>query len=108
MRAIVITTIIQQPNACLRAVADRAEKLFVVGDVGSPESFALNCEWYALSRQAAEFPALASALPTRHYARKNIGYLAAIRAGAAAIHDLDDDNFPLENFWEFSPPLKVQ
>src|SRR6187402_2636110 len=32
--------------------------------------------------------------PLSHYARKNIGYLEAIKAGADLIYDTDDDNIP--------------
>src|SRR5205085_2214366 len=97
MRAIVVTTIIQQPNACLRALASRADgNMFIVGDAPSPKSFDLpGAHWYPLERQSSEFSTLADAIPTRHYARKNIGYLAAIKSGATSIHDIDDDNFPL-------------
>ncbi|KAH8051339.1 hypothetical protein JL722_10790 [Aureococcus anophagefferens] len=35
---------------------------------------------------------LASATPWDHFARKNLGYLYAIHAGAATIFDFDDDN----------------
>ncbi|KAH8058911.1 hypothetical protein JL720_13927 [Aureococcus anophagefferens] len=38
---------------------------------------------------------LASATPWDHFARKNLGYLYAIHAGAATIFDFDDDNVRL-------------
>ena len=34
-----------------------------------------------------------------HYARKNIGYLLALREQANVIIETDDDNFPTEKFW---------
>ena len=37
--------------------------------------------------------------PTRHYARKNIGYLVAIRNKTSLIIETDDDNIPCEGFW---------
>jgi hypothetical protein len=37
--------------------------------------------------------------PTRHYARKNIGYLLACAAGASVIIETDDDNIPNREFW---------
>src|SRR4051812_33942124 len=102
MRAIVVTTIIQQPNDCLRALAAGANgNMFIVGDAPSPREFPLpGAQWYPLDRQSAEYSKLANAIPTRHYARKNVGYLGAIKSGATSIHDIDDDNFPLENFWD--------
>lgn len=38
--------------------------------------------------------------PQNHYARKNIGYLNAIKSGATLIYDTDDDNIPNDN-WTF-------
>ena len=37
---------------------------------------------------------IANLLPKNHYTRKNLGYLYAIKNGADAIIDTDDDNFP--------------
>ncbi len=37
--------------------------------------------------------------PENNYARKNIGYLYALKQGATDIYDTDDDNLPLEG-WE--------
>jgi hypothetical protein len=37
--------------------------------------------------------------PIRSYARKNIGYLLAMRAGASVLIETDDDNFPRADFW---------
>src|SRR5687767_11162029 len=73
MRAIVVTTIIQKPNDCLRALAAHADgHMFVVGDAPSPLEFDLpGAQWYPLERQASEFSELADLIPLRHYARKN-------------------------------------
>ena len=38
--------------------------------------------------------------PHNHYARKNIGYLYAIKSGADIIYETDDDNIPYNN-WGF-------
>ncbi len=43
---------------------------------------------------------LAKTLPVKHYARKNLGYLIAISKGAKIIIETDDDNLPLEGFWD--------
>jgi len=37
--------------------------------------------------------------PWNHYARKNIGYLHAVRLGARIIYDTDDDNLPYDQYW---------
>jgi hypothetical protein len=42
----------------------------------------------------------ARACPTGTYARKNIGYLAAMAAKAPFIIETDDDNWPLPTFWQ--------
>jgi len=36
--------------------------------------------------------------PINHYSRKNIGYLHAMQKGASVIADVDDDNFPNEDW----------
>jgi len=41
---------------------------------------------------------LASELPVRHYARKNLGYLHAMAAGAGSLFDTDDDNVPHDDW----------
>ncbi|TFG48039.1 MAG: DUF288 domain-containing protein, partial [Candidatus Brocadiia bacterium] len=38
--------------------------------------------------------------PTKHYCRKNIGYLLSIKNGSSMIIETDDDNLPLEQFWQ--------
>jgi hypothetical protein len=38
-------------------------------------------------------------LPTRHYARKNIGYLLAMQTKPSLLLETDDDNLPLPEFW---------
>lgn len=49
-------------------------------------------EWQARQGPVAEF---IKAIPYRHFARKNIGYLYAIHRGAKLIYDFDDDNILL-------------
>lgn len=102
--AIVITSI----NAPTRAVVDIAEgckttgaRFIVIGDEKSPKDFALDgCDYFDIDRQRASGLSFAEACPTRHYARKNIGYLIAIRDGATQIVETDDDNIPSAPFWE--------
>jgi len=43
---------------------------------------------------------LVEKLPVKHYARKNLGYLIAISKGAEKIIETDDDNIPMDAFWE--------
>ncbi|MBP6323838.1 MAG: DUF288 domain-containing protein, partial [Chitinophagales bacterium] len=43
--------------------------------------------------------------PTRHYARKNIGYIIALQNGTDEIVETDDDNLPRAEFW--NPTTKL-
>lgn len=102
--ALVITSI-APPTEILRlyarACAQRGIHFIVIGDTKSPPDFHLEgCDFYSIERQRALPFKLARLLPERHYARKNVGYLVALQAGARVIAETDDDNLPLETFWE--------
>jgi hypothetical protein len=101
--AIVVTSVFQ-PSPALREIAKGAAatgyQLIVIGDASSPPDFSLpSAEYYDLDRQKNSGFRFAEVCPTRHYARKNIGYLLAARAGAPLILETDDDNFPHPQFW---------
>jgi hypothetical protein len=101
--ALVVTSI-SPPNAILRALASGAVQagveFIVIGDTKSPADFALEgCRFLDIPAQLATGFALGAACPTRHYARKNIGYLVAIRQGARVIIETDDDNWPTDAFF---------
>lgn len=106
-QALVVTTV-ASPTPVLEALATAAQRHRVpfvcVGDVSSPEGFALpGCEYYDIARQR-ELPfELARVCPTRHYARKNIGYLVAMAAGASVILETDDDSVVDDAFWRLQP-----
>ena len=101
--AIVITTI----NAPTKAVIDFAEgarprgvDVVLIGDEKSPKDFAQDgARYFSLQAQRDSGFTYGRIAPARHYARKNVGYLEAIRAGAEVIVDTDDDNIPLDSFW---------
>ena len=104
MKPALVVTSIASPNAVLRALAAGASssgfEFTVIGDSKSPAEFELEgCQFYSLDRQRESGLRFAEICPTRHYARKNIGYLLAIRAGAPLIIETDDDNFPRDGFW---------
>lgn len=99
----VITTI-QKPTVAVRELHRRLQevggRLIVSGDAKGPVSWELpGSDFLSLEDQNATGFSLAAALPTGHYARKNIGYLYAFRAGADCIYETDDDNTPLD-FWK--------
>ncbi len=110
-----VVTSIASPNPVLTQLADGAKKngieFIVIGDVPSPKTFELDgCRFYGLDDQAKLPFAFASACPTRHYARKNIGYLIAFSEGTEVIIETDDDNYPRDGFWaervrEWSAPM---
>ena len=98
-----VVTTIQPPTASVRALAARlseagAETL-VVGDEKGPFGYDVPGTRLLTLAQQRELPfELARLLPTRHYARKNLGYLEAIARGAACIYETDDDNHPLAHW----------
>jgi len=102
--ALVVTSI-AAPNAVLSALAQGSIKhgldFVVIGDESSPSAFELEgARFYSIDEQRALPFLFAGKCPTRHYARKNIGYLVALSAGARQIVETDDDNMPTEDFWK--------
>ena len=102
--AIVVTSI-ASPNAALQALArgcrERGHTFIVIGDEPSPTDFSLDgCDFFGLEQQRELGLRVAALCPTHHYARKNIGYLLAMRGGATLIIETDDDNTPYETFWD--------
>lgn len=104
LRYLVITSIASSENPILRKLDEESElhrtPLIVIGDQKSPTSLKLpNCDFYSIERQRALPLSITKHLPHNHYARKNIGYLLAMRKGAEIILETDDDNLPLPEFW---------
>jgi hypothetical protein len=102
--ALVVTSI-APPNAALKALArgclEQGFDFFVIGDETSPPVFELEgCRFYGLAEQRELPLRFALMCPKRHYARKNIGYLVAMRERATVIIETDDDNIPVQKFWE--------
>ncbi len=103
--ALVITSISCSENKILQNYAQKALehgfRFIVVGDEKSPDNFNLTgCVFLSLKNQLDSGYELAKHLPTKHYARKNIGYLAAIQNGATVIIETDDDNYAKDSFWD--------
>jgi hypothetical protein len=99
MIAAVVTTI-QEATACCRALAsrlgDEGARLVVVGDRKGPMRYDLpGVTFLSIGDQAKLGFSLAAVLPEGHYARKNLGYLWALREGAILLYETDDDNRPL-------------
>ena len=101
----VVVTSIARPNRILRHLAQGCSEgeyhFIVIGDQASPAEFHIDgCDFYSLKRQKQTKLKFAQLCPIRHYARKNIGYLLAIRNGASTILETDDDNIPYRQFWD--------
>jgi hypothetical protein len=101
--ALVITTI-HAPSDSMRSFSEACNefgvRMIVVGDKATPAGFNLpGCEYYDLNSQSGLGFRFGMACPEGCYARKNIGYLIALRAGAPMILESDDDNSPLPGFF---------
>jgi|SRR5947209_4888886 len=104
MTTAIVVTSINAPNAALRALAEGAAacgfQFIVCGDTKSPRDFSLpGCRFLSVEAQVATGLRFAEICPVRTYARKNIGYLAAIKNGANLIVETDDDNLPRPGFF---------
>jgi hypothetical protein len=99
-----VVTSIAAPNRALRSLAagavENSFRFYVIGDVSSPAVFELEgCQFYNLAAQTSAGLRFAELCPIRHYARKNIGYLLAMRGHSSVIVETDDDNLPRREFW---------
>ncbi|MDD4869354.1 MAG: STELLO glycosyltransferase family protein [Kiritimatiellae bacterium] len=100
---VVITSIFSPTAAVLAFTRQKGWKVIVVGDDKSPKDWHLDeVIFLPIEEQSKSGFCTESLLPRNHYARKNIGYLTAMRAGAEIIFDTDDDNHPLSN-WGIEP-----
>lgn len=102
--ALVITSIAASGHPVLNAYASHCKKagipFYMIGDKASPSDFNLEgCDFYSLERQRQLDLSIVKLLPEKHYGRKNIGYLLAIRNGAKQILETDDDNYAHPEFW---------
>ena len=71
----------------------------MIGDKKGPAAYDVpGVDFWSLGRQLEAGFQLGARLPVGHYSRKNIGYLAAIAAGATCIYETDDDNAPLPSW----------
>jgi hypothetical protein len=107
---LVVTSIASDDHPVLVRLAQEASvreiPFIVIGDTRSPAKFELTgCDFYSIERQHSLDFSLSESLPTGHYARKNIGYLLAMQAGAEVIKETDDDNFPYDDFWDFKEEM---
>lgn len=95
---LVITTI-NKPSEAITEFAQWAGwQVVVVGDRKTPTNWAYDGITYlGIDEQHAMFGQLAHAIPENSYTRKMLGYVYAIRCGATAIFESDDDNIPYKD-----------
>jgi len=99
--AAVITTI-NHPNDGMNSLLNFGIKakapIIVIGDTKTPTSWEnTEFDYLSVSKQIEIYSDFANLIPTRHYARKNLGYLRARSYGADWIYETDDDNVPIES-----------
>lgn len=92
-----VVTTINKPTKAIEKLHDLfGNKLIVVGDKKTPEDW--NYKDTNYMPYVKREPWFEGCDPTNHYARKNLGYLEAMRNNAALIYDTDDDNIPNDNW----------
>lgn len=97
---VVITTINPPTKAVMKLTATPGLDVVIVADKKTPvDSYSgINCTVLSVEDQRQTFPEFGAQLPFNHYARKNIGYLHAIRQGYDQIIETDDDNIPYDDW----------
>lgn len=101
----VVITTINPPTVAIRKFIDMdGLDVVIVADKKTPvDAYAgLDCVLLTVEEQHRRFPAFDAMLPFNHYARKNMGYLYAIRQGYQTILETDDDNIPYDDWLEKS------
>lgn len=108
----VVITTIQEPTPSVLRIAECLKdeddcQLVIAGDTKGPKQFDLSVvEGFSPEKlafldiefqQRSDFR-VAPLLPTKHYCRKNLGYLHAMASGARCIYETDDDNAPLDHW----------
>ena len=109
-KSLVITSIASDKLEVLHTFAKectaRNYNFIMIGDTKSPAEFNIpGCDFWSVERQLTLDSEFAKLCPTRHYARKNIGYIIALQNGTEELVETDDDNLPREEFW--NPTTKV-
>lgn len=110
VKSLVITSIAPDTLEVLHTYAkectERNFNFIMIGDTKSPAEFNIpGCDFWSVERQLTLDSKFAKICPTRHYARKNIGYIIALQNGTEEIVETDDDNLPRAEFW--NPTTKV-
>lgn len=92
---IIITSINRPTESIFEFCKWEDWQVIVVGDRKTPADW--NCDnviYLSIEKQYDEFGEFARVIPENTYTRKMLGYVYAIKNGAAAIFESDDDNIP--------------
>jgi hypothetical protein len=112
-----VVTTINEPTDSVKSVASLKDWcLVIVGDTKTADNYLelaglanrKDVIFLSVTRQEEISNDFVKLIPFRSFARKNIGFLFAIRHGAKAIFDFDDDNVLLAQHHDdnaFMPPL---
>jgi hypothetical protein len=105
VKGFIVVTSIQAPTEAVRRMAAiPGWQMVVVGDRKTPSDWQCDGVVYlSVEDQARMGAATTDCLPFGHYARKNLGYLYAIREGADVIFETDDDNDLLQSTVPMAP-----
>ncbi|CAF4062170.1 unnamed protein product, partial [Rotaria sp. Silwood1] len=102
---IIITTIAYPTQAIERFLSLREWNLMIVGDRKTPKDWLEKLSqdvrtkiiFLSIDDQLKLNYEIIQYIPEKSYARKNIGYLVAIKCGAKIIYESDDDNILMKN-----------
>lgn len=96
MKLAAVITTINPPSKTVQELAERGvDRIIVIGDTKTPINWeAPGADFYSIGNQFSLGLNITSYLHHAHYARKNLGYLMAMRSDAEVIYDTDDDNVP--------------
>lgn len=107
MKYLIITTIFQPTKAIKKFIKFDDFKTIVVADKKTPLDWKLNNVLSLdVKRQKDLDFKLSKILPWNNYARKNLGYLYAIKNKAEIIGETDDDNIPYNHWGLYLPKNK--
>ena len=104
MKTSLVITTINKPNQNIRNFSKNCKSkkwdFIVIGDSKSPKNYNLDYgNFFNINNQKKLKFKFAKICPDNHYARKNIGYLIAIKDQNDIIIETDDDNYPYQDFF---------
>jgi hypothetical protein len=100
-RGTILITTINSPTLAVKKIAKDCPgwTFIVIGDTKTPADWAWpGVTYLSVAEQIAQVGKFAEKCPTRHYARKNVGYLKAIADKSPVVAETDDDNIPYDSF----------